>query len=76
MHHCFPLLLPSESPSPALQRSALEICIRRLGGNPEDGVDLEPGEIAVAMKAGEVVVGGGTYKCAPHGLWVCALGGP
>eukprot|EP00439_Symbiodinium_sp_Y106_P072315 s1066_g13.t1 len=53
-----PPLLPSESPSPALQRSALEICIRRLGGNPEDGVDLEPGEIAVAMKAGEVVVGG------------------
>ena len=62
------------NPSPAIERQALEICIRRLGGNPEDGVDLEDGEIVVALTAGEAVIGGGTYKHAPHGLWVCALG--
>ena len=53
-----------ENPSPAVERCALQICIRRLGGNPEDGVDLEPGEIAVAMTAGEVVVGGGGHVSA------------
>ena len=31
-----------ENPSPAVERSALEICIRHLGGSREDGVDLEP----------------------------------
>ena len=62
------------NPSPAIERQALEICINRLGGNPEDGVDLEDGEIVVALTAGEAVIGGGTYKHAPHRLWVCALG--
>ena len=27
-----------ENPSPAVERRALQICIRRRGGNPEDGV--------------------------------------
>ena len=62
-----------EAPTPDLEEG-LRICVDRLGGNPEDGVDLEPGEIAVAVKAGGAVVGGGTYKHVPHGLWVCALG--
>lgn len=53
------------NPSPAIERQALEICINRLGGNPEDGVDLEDGEIVVALTAGEAVIGGGTYKHAP-----------
>ena len=65
---------PCRGGFPTLLQQALSICVERLGGSPEDRVDLEPGDIPVVVQSGGAVLGGGAFKHVPHGFWVCALG--